>query len=398
MTGRLDEFSPANAIPGFIGRVSPYLEGVERAGGGGYRLHFNSFVPWTYPEDPAEQYRALTERVALWDTATERQLELKGKDALAFADYLVTRDLRGYEPGRCTYTFLCDQRGLVICDPVLLVVDEDTVWLSVSGTDLILWVNAIALHTGFEVEVRELEIAPVQVQGPKSRDVLRKITEFPIDDLGFFRCVKTQVAGIEAVVSRTGWTGELGYEVYPSGTPPFPRGRERAMALWNSILDAGEEHGMLVTPFQLSRAYEAGIMVFNHGFGEEMNALEFWRDTVVDFGGGDFIGKQALEGVRASGGPRRKMMGLLAGPDARIEQGAWELPVRDGERIVGTTRRSTFSLALERAIAIGLMRLDSVEVGMTVEVEHPGGRTPVEVKPLPFIESRTGLPVSDQAE
>ena len=133
-------------------------------------------------------------------------------------------------------------------------------------------------------------------------------------------------------------------------------------------------------------------MVFNHGYGEDMNALEFWRDTVVDFDGGDFVGKQALEGIRDSGGPRRKMMGLLAGPDARIEQGAWELPVLDGESVVGTTRRSTFSRALERTIAIGLMQLDSVEVGMTVEVEHPGGRAPVEVKHLPFIEPRANLP------
>jgi glycine cleavage system aminomethyltransferase T len=386
------DLGPANAIPGFVGRVSPYLEGVERAGGGGYRLHFNTFVPWVYPEDAAEQYRAVTERVTLWDTATERQLELKGADAIAFADYLVTRNLRGFEPGRCTYTFLCDQRGVIICDPVLLVVDDETVWLSISGTDAILWANAIALHTDFDVEVRELEIAPLQLQGPKARDVLQKITDPPIGDLGFFRCMRTKVAGIEAMLSRTGWTGELGYEIYPFDTPTFPRGRARAMQLWNAILEAGAEHGLLVTAFQLARAYEAGIMVFNHGYGENMNALEFWRDTVVDFDGGDFVGKAALEAIRDSGGPKRRLMGLVGESNDRIEPGAWDLPILDGEKIVGTTRRLTHSPALERTIAIGLMQLDSVEPGMKVEIEHAGGRSPAEVKDLPLVHARTSSP------
>jgi glycine cleavage system aminomethyltransferase T len=379
---------PGTGVQARIGRVSPYLEGVERAGGGDYRLHFNTFVPYLYPEGAAEQYRAVTERVTLWDTATERQLELRGRDALAFADYLVTRDLRSYEPGRCTYTFLCDQRGVVICDPVLLVVDEGTVWLSISGTDAMLWVNAIALHTSFDVEVRELEIAPLQLQGPASRDVLRKLTGPEIDDLGFFRCVKTRVAGIDAVVSRTGWSGEFGYEIYPFDTPTYPRGRIRAMQLWNSILEAGEEHGLLVTPFQTSRAYEAGIMTFNHGYGEDINALEFWRDTIVDLDGGDFVGKQALEAIRDSGGATRRLMGLVASSSDPIEASAWDLQIFHGEQIVGTTRRFTFSPALSRTIAIGLMQLDATRPGMSCEIEHPGGRTTAVVRDLPFVGPR----------
>ncbi|MDX6618692.1 MAG: hypothetical protein QOK36_1078 [Gaiellales bacterium] len=379
---------PGTGVQGRIGRVSPYLEGVDRAGGGDYRLHFNTFVPYSYPESAAEQYRAVTERVTLWDTATERQLELKGSDALAFADYLVTRDLRRYEPGRCTYTFLCDQRGVVICDPVLLVIDESTVWLSISGTDALLWVNAIALHTPFDVEVRELEIAPLQLQGPRSRDVLRKLTGPEIDDLGFFRCVRTTVAGIDAVVSRTGWSGEFGYEIYPFDTPIYPRGRVRAMQLWNSILEAGEEHGILATPFQTARAYEAGIMTFNHGYGEDMNALEFWRDTIVDFDGGDFIGKQALEAIRDSGGARRRLMGLVASSSDPIEPSVWDLAIFHGEQIVGTTRRFAFSPALGRTIAIGLMQLAALTPGMICEIEHAGGRTPAEVTDLPFVEPR----------
>lgn len=128
------------------GRISPYFDGVEQAGGQSYRSHGPTYVPWSYPHSAEEQYRALTERVTLWDTACERQLQIRGKDALTFADRLVTRDLSKLQPGRCTYTFVCDEDGTVICDPVLLILDEETVWLSQSRTDLALWAKAIALQ------------------------------------------------------------------------------------------------------------------------------------------------------------------------------------------------------------------------------------------------------------
>ncbi|MDX6621137.1 MAG: hypothetical protein QOK36_3523 [Gaiellales bacterium] len=189
--------------------------------------------------------------------------------------------------------------------------------------------------------------------------------------------------------SRTGWSGEFGYELYPFDTPTYPRGRVRAMQLWDSILAAGEEHGILVTPFQTSRAHEAGIMTFNHGYGEDMNALEFWRDTVVDLGGGDFVGKQALEAIRDSGGATRRLMGLVTSSSDPIEASAWDLPILHGERIVGTIRRLTYSPALDRTIAIGLMQLDAIKAGMSCEIEHPGGRTAAEVTDLPFVAPRT---------
>jgi aminomethyltransferase len=368
------------------GRISPYFEGVEQAGGRGYRKHGPTYVPWLYPEDGERQYRAVTEGVTLWDTACERQVQVRGKRALEFVDRLVTRDMRKVRPGRCTYTFVCDQFGVILCDPVLLRVDEETIWLSQSKTDLFHWMNAFALNSELGVEVTFPEVAPLQVQGPKSRDVLRKLCGSSIDGLAYFGCVKTTMAGIEAVISRTGWTGELGYEIYPIDIPAYPRGRERGMRLWNAILAAGEEYGILVTPFLWDRGLESGLAVFD-GSDVGMNPLEFWRDTVVDFDGGDFIGKQALMEIRSSGGPARKMVGLVAdNATDRIQSGEWDLPVLDNGIQVGTTRRYGFSPTLDRAIAMALVARNSNQIGKSFTVVHPGGEVAVKSATLPFID------------
>ncbi len=369
------------------GRISPYFDGVERAGGGGYGRHLMTYVPWRYPEDPAEQYRAVTERVTLWDTACERQIRIRGRDALAFADRLVTRDLSGFSPGRCTYTFVCDEAGWIIGDPVLLVVDAETVWLSISSTDLQLWVKGIALGSGAAVEVDEVPVAPLQLQGPRSRALLNRLLEAPIDDLGFFRCRQVRVAGHPALVSRSGWSGELGYEIYPDGLYSYPAQRQEGLRLWDRILEAGADLGLMVTPFLPDRAYESGLCVFNHNEGEKITPLEFWRERLVDFGGGDFIGKAALEAVRKAGGPRRRMVGLKAlDPAVRLEMGEWDLPVLCEGREVGSSRRIAYSYALGRAISLALVGSAFTGVGQRLQLLHAGGLAEMEAAALPFID------------
>lgn len=201
-----------------IGRISPYFDGVERAGGHTYTKEFNTYVPWAFDMSPAEQYRALTERVVLWDTSSLRLIQVSGRDALALSDYVLTRDVKSSSPGRCVYGFVCDPRGVIVCDPVVLVLDEETVWFSVAGTDLGLWLLGIAHGRGFEVQVGEVSSAPLSVQGPLSRQLMEKLSEPALANLSFFRHGRGRVAGVDAVVSRTGWTGELGYEIYPLGS------------------------------------------------------------------------------------------------------------------------------------------------------------------------------------
>lgn len=334
------------------GRISPYFEGVETAGGRDYTKEFNTYVAWTCDLDRAEQYRALTERVVLWDTASLRQIQVTGVDAITLADYVLTRDIRRLTPGRCAYAFVCDARGVIICDPVVLVIDENTVWFSVAGTDLELWLRGIAIGRDLKVEISEVRCAPLQVQGPASPNLMNRVCDRPIDDLGFFRHGRRRVAGVEAVVSRTGWTGERGYEIYPLDSAFYPSGREPGMRLWDALLAAGRDLGIAVTPYVTDRALEGGIMVFNHANREEVVALEFHRRSAVELDGADFIGKAGLVRLLERGGPTRRLLAAVAQRDGeRIENGEWDLPVYKGDTLVGTSRRQaspTASIAASR--------------------------------------------------
>lgn len=372
------------------GRISPYFEGVEAAGGRAYTKEFNTYVAWSFGISAAEQYRALTERVTLWDTSSLRLVQVAGPGARALSDYVLTRDLRAVTPGRCVYGFICDQRGIIICDPVVLVIDEETLWFSVAGTDLGLWLQGIAIGGGFGVDISEVSSAPLQVQGPLSGDVMGKICDPGVEQLRFFRHMRTCVAGVDAVVSRTGWTGELGYEIYPMNSAFYPAGRDQGMRLWRAILEAGAEFGIAVTPYVVDRALEGGIMVFNNSSREEINALEFHSSAIVDLDGSDFIGKSAMIQILQRGGPSRRLMALLADSEGdTIEKGEWALPVYRGDQITGTSRRQGFSYNHGRGIAAALLDMASVKTGDQVMISHPGGRTACVVAEFPVVPPRS---------
>lgn len=372
------------------GRISPYFEGVEAAGGHAYTKEFNTYVAWSFDISPAEQYQALTERVTLWDTSSLRLVQAAGPDARALADRVLTRDMRAVKPGRCVYAFACDPRGIIICDPVVLVTDEETIWFSVAGTDLGLWLRGIAIGAGFDVDISEVRSAPLGVQGPFSRQVMEKICGPGVGELGFFRHMRTSVAGVDAVVSRTGWTGELGYEIYPVNSVFYPGGREAGMRLWRAILEAGAEFGIAVTPYVVDRALEGGIMVFNSPAREEISALEFHSRGPLDLDGGDFVGKPALMRVLERGGPARRLMALLAADECEtIQKGEWALPVYQGEKIAGTSRRQGFSYGHRRGIAAAMLDMASVKTGDQVVIHHPGGQTVCTVAEFPVIPPRS---------
>jgi glycine cleavage system aminomethyltransferase T len=372
------------------GRISPYFEGVEAAGGHAYTKEFNTYVAWSVDLSPAEQYRALTERVTLWDTSSLRLVQAAGPDARRLADRVLTRDMRAVTPGRCVYAFACNPRGIIICDPVVLVIDEETIWFSVAGTDLGLWLQGIAIGGGFDVEISEVSSAPLQVQGPLSQKVMEKICEPGVGELRFFRHIRTSVAGADAVVSRTGWTGELGYEIYPMNSAFYPGGREVGMRLWRAILEAGGEFGIAVTPYVVDRALEGGIMVFNNPAREQISALEFHSPGPIDLDGGDFVGKSAMMRVLDQGGPARRLMALLAvGEGETIAKGEWALPVYKDREVAGRSQRQGFSYGRRRGIAAALLSVASVATGDHVVIHHPGGRTLCTVAGFPVIPARS---------
>jgi glycine cleavage system aminomethyltransferase T/ketosteroid isomerase-like protein len=357
-----------------ITRRSPYWEGSVAAGVADFMVYNHTYFPLIHGHSPAEEYVALTERVTLWDVACERQTELWGADALRLAELLTTRDISTLPVGGCKYTLVCDPEGRIMCDPVLLRPWDDVIWLSHGDVDLTLWARGIALGRGWDVEVREPDVAPLQIQGPRSVDVLRPLVQAPIDELGFYKCTVTRVAGIPAVVSRTGWSGGLGYEV-------FPLESAQAMHLWRSLEDAGRPYDMWVTGPNINRAVEKGVTDTSYYSNSDLDPFEAGHARLVDLGKGEFIGREALRRT-AESGPKRATVGLRVDGDLPLLE--WYWPIEGPRGRVGEVRWACHSFALDCNIAIAVVDAKT-QLGDRLSIVHPLGSSPATVVEYPFV-------------
>jgi aminomethyltransferase len=360
-------------------RRSPYFEQTERAGAVEYMVYNHMYMPIAYGRPPEEDYAALTERVTLWDVGAERQTQLRGVDALRLADFLCARDLRDLEVDACRYTMVCDLAGTIMAECIVLRPAEDTVWISHGDVDLTLWAQAIAAWGGFAVDVSEPDVAPLQVQGPRSLDVLRALVGEGIDAVRPYRSMRAEVAGVPLVISRTGWSGDLGFELYPTTA-------ERAAALWDAVLCAGEPHGILVSGPNLTRACEHGITDTHYFVNSGMTPFEAGAGWFVNLDAGPFVGREALLEAAASP-PARRTIGIVADEGVTLPRLESFWPVRRGGSQVGEVRWAVRSIALDRHIAIALVDA-SVELDDDVVIAHPDGEGPGRVVDLPFVKER----------
>jgi len=356
-------------------RRSPYFERTLRAGACDFMVYNHTYMPLDYGRDPRQDYTALVERVTLWDVGAERQAELRGPDALALADYLAPRRLSDLGVGECRYTPVCDRAGAIMCECIVLRPWPDVVWFSHSDVDLSLWAAGIALARGDDVTVAEADVAPLQLQGPRAADVLAGLAGAELAGLGRHRCAPMQVAGIETVVSNTGWSREPGYELYPLGSG-------RAGELWDALLAAGEPHGILVTGPNIVRAVEQGISDTQYATNSHMNPIELGIGHLLDLDR-DFVGGDALRAVRDNG-PARRSIGLVCDgePFPRMER-HWPVETTTGEP-VGVTRWAVYSFALERNIAVCLVDAGA-DPAEGLLVQAPDGARTGTPHAIPFV-------------
>lgn len=339
-------------------------------------VYNHTYMPLDYGRDPRVDYDALVERVTLWDVGAERQAELRGPDALAFADYLSPKRLDDLPVGSCRFTPVCDEHGEIMADCIVLRPWEDVVWFSHGDVDFELWAHGLALATGLDVRVSEADVFPLQVQGPRAADVLDPLSAADLGALDRFRCVATTVAGVPAVVSATGWSREPGFEVYPLGS-------ERAIEVWDAIVRAGAPHGLLVTGPNVVRAVEQGITDTQYRVNSGMNPLEAGLEGTLDLDRPAFVGRDALRRIRDDG-PARRTVGLVTdGEPFPWLEDFWPLRLEDGRR-AGIVRWAVWSYALERNIAIALVHTEVAD-SPTFVIESPDGPVAAAPHPIPFV-------------
>lgn len=360
-------------------RRSPYFLETERAGATEYIVYNHMYMPIDYGRDPAVEYRALLEGVSLWDVGAERQTELRGPDALRLADFVCARDLSILDVGRCRYTPICDYDGSIMTEVIALCPDEDVVWLSHGDVDLTLRVRAIAEYGGYDAVVGEPDVAPLQVQGPRSREVVAAVAGAEVAKLAPFRSRHAEIAGADVVVSHTGWSGGVGFELYPIGS-------DRALDIWRAILAAGEPYDIVVGGPNLVTACERWITDTHYYVNSGMDPFEAGIDWAIDLDAGPFIGRDALLAARER--PRaRCTVGLLAKEDVPVPRMEWFWPVVDDDGVVGEVRWLVRSIALSRPIAIALVGA-RIQLGDEVRVAHPDGEFVTTAVELPFVKAK----------
>lgn len=360
-------------------RRSPFFEGARRAGCKGWSVANHMYQPHSY-DDPVAEYWHLINGVTLWDVGTERQVEISGPDAAAFVDRLTPRNITKVAPGKCRYIIVTSPEGGIVNDPVMLRLAEDRYWLSSSDSDLLLWAKGVAVHAGMDVRVHEPDVSPVQIQGPKSRAVIETLFGEDIAGLAYYTLAETSLDHIPVVVTRTGWSGEFGYEV-------FLRDSRYGAELWDRILEAGKPQGITVTGPSDIRRVEAGILGYGCDIGLDTNPFEAGMERLLDLDSGrEFIGKQALLDIREAG-VKRRIAGLeLTGEP--LAQGCFtgHWPVMKDDRI-GDVLIALHSPRLEKNIGYAMIAVDHSGLGSSLTVDSPLGPLPASVVEMPFVKA-----------
>jgi glycine cleavage system aminomethyltransferase T len=322
----------------------------------------------------------------LWDVGAEHIVEITGPDALSFTDRLTCRDLSRCAVGQCKYAPIIAEDGGIVNDPVLLRIEEHRFWLAAADSDIGLWARGVAVGAGMDVEIGEPDVAPVQVQGPRSKDVLVDLFGPEVLEIKYYFCREADLDGIPVVIGRTGWTGEVGYEIYL-------RDGSRGDGLWERIMEAGRPYQIRpIAPCE-ARRIEAGIFNYRSDMTIENNPFEVTgMERLVELGGDtDFIGRASLERIRETGVSRR-----LVGIEVEAEALPFELsefwPVRSRGREVGHVTDAIWSPRLERNIGYAWVPIDLAAPGTEVEVVAPGGPALARVATLPFLDPNKDIP------
>jgi aminomethyltransferase len=375
-------------------RKSPYFYSSRRHGVHSYSVCNRMYHPRHY-DDPLAEYWKLVNGATLWDVGVERQVEITGPDAFEFTNMLTPRDLHKCEVGQCKFMLNTDDDGGVINNPVLLRLEENRFWLSVADGDVLLWAKGLASGLRMNVSVVEPDVAPVQIQGPNSKDVAASLFGDDVLDIRYYRMRSYQLDGMDVVVSRTGYTGEVGYEIY------LHNASRDADKLWRTILAAGEPYGLeVIGPCQIRRV-EAGILSYgsdialdNNGYSDYafLNPYEADLAWTVDLEqDADFVGKAALQRIAAEG-PSRKVVGVEVSGDPMVGYIEDYCPVIEDGHQIGQVSSAFYSPRLETNVGFALVPIEHTELGTKLTVETAVGSRDAEVVEKPFIDPRKDTP------
>ena len=364
-------------------RKSPYFNSTIKWGATSFSVYNHMYIPRDFG-NPEKNFWNLVNEAILCDVAVERQVEITGSDAAKFIQLLTPRDLSKLSVGQCKYVLIINNEGGILNDPVLLKLDENHFWLSLADSDILLWAQGVAINSGLNVNITEPDVSPLQLQGPKSGKIMEALFGKIIKDLKYYWLRELDLGGIPLIVSRTGWSSELGFELYL-------RDRSKGEELWEKIMSVGKEFGLKPGHTSSIRRIEGGMLSYHADADINTNPYELGLDRLVNLDiDANFVGKTALAKI-AKEGIKRKQVGIiidckpLKGPNTTF----WDL-TKDNVK-VGKVTSAVYSPRLKKNIALAMVSIDSSEIGTNLEVEMLSTKNKATVVEKPFYDPKKKL-------
>ena len=342
-------------------RKSPYFDSTVKWGAKGFSVYNHMYIPRDFG-DPEQNFWNLINDAILCDVAVERQVEITGPDAEKFTQLLTPRDLSKLSINQCKYVLITNHDGGLLNDPVLLRLGKNHFWLSLGDTDILLWAQGLAINSGMDVNIIEPDVSPLQLQGPKSGEIMKVLFGDSIKNLKYYWLKEIVLQRIPLVVSRTGWSSELGYEIYL-------RDGSKDNQLWEMIMQAGKNFNLKPGHTSSIRRIEGGMLSYHADADIHTNPFELGLDRLINLDSDyKFIGKEALLKIKKNG-IKRKQVGIridcepLQGPNSTF----WPI-LKEGVKI-GKITSAVYSPRLKKNIALAMILKEYSNIGTLVSIE-----------------------------
>ncbi len=357
-------------------RRSPYHNATLAAGVSSFTTYNRMLLPTGFG-DPEAEYWRLVNDVSMWDVAVERQIEIKGPDAARLTQVLSPRRLDKCVVGQGKYVPICNHRGTIINDPIVLKLADDRYWLSIADSDILFWSRAIAAERNLQVDICEADVSPLAVQGPKADDVVAAIFGDWVRDLKYFWFRDATVNGIPLMVARSGWSKQGGYELY---LMDGSRGTE----LWDIVREAGEPFNIGPGNPNACERIESGLLSWGGDTDEQTNPYEIRMGNFVDLDvDDDVVGIKALRAIHAEGPKRHQLGVILDGSTPHAPHEIW-YDIMVGDEKIGSMTNGVWSRRMKRNIGFALVNR-AYTVGDWVSVMRDGQAVPGALVKLPFM-------------
>ena len=361
-------------------RKSPFFDSTVKWGATGFSVYNHMYIPRDFG-DPEKNFWNLINDAILCDVAVERQVEITGPDASKFVQLLTPRDLSNLSVGQCKYVLITNHKGGILNDPVLLRLAKNHFWLSLGDSDILLWAQGVAVNSGLNVNITEPDVSPLQLQGPKSIDIMKVLFGHEITKLKYYWLIETELIGIPLVISRTGWSSEVGYEIYL-------RDGSRGDELWELIMKTGKEFNLQPGHTSSIRRIEGGMLSYHADADINTNPFELGMDRLVDLDNENkFIGKSALIKIKETG-IQRKQVGIIIDCEPLKNPNTIFWPIIKNGKNIGKVTSAVYSPRLKKNIALCMVNIENTEIGKCFDIKMLETKNNATVVAKPFYDPK----------